>query len=201
MYNQLLCTRNFLRPSKSFQPIRCFLSLLALLGPWPWCPTWPFGVHQCPFSCPLGHYLCPRMWGSQGGWPLYWADVAINIPPHKNLPWSRTAKELQKNCTLQESIDFAFCRLMQSWRWESWFHIEVGNRDLIPFAKCFPNFVKSEQALILVPVCASGRVCEQKRGIQRRSASHNSIGGRTLPDTFVLDKRGGRGWSLPWASW
>ena len=85
----------------------------------------PFGVHRCPFSCPLGHYLCPRMWGSQGGWPLYWADVAINIPPHKNLPWSRTAKELQKNCTLQEFIDFAFCRLMQSWRSESWFHIEV----------------------------------------------------------------------------
>ena len=59
-----------------------------------------------PFSCPLGHYLCPRMWGSQGGWPLYWADVAINIPPHKNLPWSRTAKELRKNCTLQEFIGF-----------------------------------------------------------------------------------------------
>ena len=31
MYNQLLCTRKFLKPSKSFQPIRCFLSLLALL--------------------------------------------------------------------------------------------------------------------------------------------------------------------------
>ena len=86
---------------------------------------WPFGVHRCPFSCPLGHYLCPRMWGSQGGWPLYWADVAINIPPHKNLPWSRTAKELQKNCTLKESFD---CLSMQSWRsgdWKSWFHIEV----------------------------------------------------------------------------